>query len=224
MSPYSIPLCTIFTKCPAPSLPQYVTHGPESLRAAIASKTSRIELPRFRRPARHHRRTESRPVFAARHAGADEVQLALEQTRGAQLRVFEPGVPAVDDDVAFFEQRQELVQHLIDGRARFDHEHDPARLLQCADQLFERRGDRELLRCVLGDEALRLLRLAIPDGDGETVLLDVERQVGAHHAEADHAELEVMLSPPRSRPLCAAVPARHRRLRRGRCSARGGCG
>src|SRR4051812_37477517 len=39
MSPYSIPLCTIFTKWPAPSGPTCVTHGPESLFAAIASKT-----------------------------------------------------------------------------------------------------------------------------------------------------------------------------------------
>ena len=40
MSPYSIPLCTIFTKCPAPSGPTCVTHGPASVLAAIASRTS----------------------------------------------------------------------------------------------------------------------------------------------------------------------------------------
>src|SRR5437763_4244497 len=43
MSPYSMPLCTIFTKCPAPSVPTCVTHGPESLLAAIASNTGLID-------------------------------------------------------------------------------------------------------------------------------------------------------------------------------------
>ena len=42
MSPYSMPLCTIFTKWPAPSGPTCVTHAPESLFAAMASKTGWI--------------------------------------------------------------------------------------------------------------------------------------------------------------------------------------
>ena len=42
MSPYSMPLCTIFTKCPAPSGPTWVTHGPVSVFAEIASSTSLI--------------------------------------------------------------------------------------------------------------------------------------------------------------------------------------
>ena len=41
MSAYSMPLCTIFTKCPAPSGPTCVTHTPASLFAAIASSTGR---------------------------------------------------------------------------------------------------------------------------------------------------------------------------------------
>ncbi len=35
MSAYSMPLCTIFTKCPAPSWPMCVTHGSPSAIAAI---------------------------------------------------------------------------------------------------------------------------------------------------------------------------------------------
>ena len=34
-----MPLCTIFTKCPAPSGTTCVTHGPDSFVAAIASST-----------------------------------------------------------------------------------------------------------------------------------------------------------------------------------------
>ena len=38
MSAYSMPLCTIFTKCPAPPGPPWVTHGPAAVFAAIASR------------------------------------------------------------------------------------------------------------------------------------------------------------------------------------------
>src|SRR6218665_61883 len=41
MSAYSMPLCTIFTKWPAPSGPTWVTHGEPSLLAAMASSTGR---------------------------------------------------------------------------------------------------------------------------------------------------------------------------------------
>ena len=49
MSPYSIPLCTIFTKCPAPSDPTQSQQGSPSLLAAIdwkmsAKETEKVEL------------------------------------------------------------------------------------------------------------------------------------------------------------------------------------
>ena len=37
MSAYSMPLCTIFTKCPAPSGPTWVAQGTPSTFAEIAS-------------------------------------------------------------------------------------------------------------------------------------------------------------------------------------------
>ncbi len=42
MSPYSMPLCTILTKCPAPPGPMWITQGSPSTRAAMASNTGRI--------------------------------------------------------------------------------------------------------------------------------------------------------------------------------------
>ena len=38
MSAYSMPLCTIFTKCPAPSVPMCVQHGAPSTCAEIFSR------------------------------------------------------------------------------------------------------------------------------------------------------------------------------------------
>ena len=38
MSAYSMPLCTIFTKWPAPSVPTWVTQGSSSATAAIEAR------------------------------------------------------------------------------------------------------------------------------------------------------------------------------------------
>ena len=53
MSAYSMPLWTIFTKCPAPSGPTWVVHGTPSTVAAIASSIGPERLPTTRptRPA-----------------------------------------------------------------------------------------------------------------------------------------------------------------------------
>ena len=47
------------------------------------------------------------------------------------------GVAAVDEDVAGLEQRGDLLDDLIDGRAGLDHHHDLARPLQRGDQLLD---------------------------------------------------------------------------------------
>ena len=56
-----------------------------------------------------------RPFLAAGDAGADEEEALRLQGLGAPGRVGEVGVAAVDQDVARLEQRDQLVDHLIDG-------------------------------------------------------------------------------------------------------------
>ena len=100
MSAYSMPLCTIFTKCPAPSGPTCVVHGTPSTFAAIASSIGPRALPRFGRAARHDRRAVERALLASGHAHADEVDALLPQRGLAAAGVDEVRVAAVDDHVA----------------------------------------------------------------------------------------------------------------------------
>ena len=56
----------------------------------------------------------------------------------APLRVGEKRIAAVDDDVAFLEQRHELRDDRVDRRAGFDHDHRFARLGERADEFLHR--------------------------------------------------------------------------------------
>jgi len=63
-------------------------------------------------------------LFTARHARADEQEALFSQSPGAADGVREVGVAAVDDDVALFEEGNQLVDELVDRGAGLDHEHD----------------------------------------------------------------------------------------------------
>jgi hypothetical protein len=217
MSPYSIPLCTIFTKCPAPSGPQCVTHGPESSARGDRFEHVADALPRFARAARHERRTEARAVFAAGDAGADEVQVALAQRASRRLRVLEPRVAAVDDDVAVVEQRQQLVEHLVDRRAGLDHHHDPARPFERADELFERRRAGELLSRVVGDEGCVFSASRFQTATVKPCSSMLSARFAPITPRPIMPNCEVTLSPRRSSPPVRAARGLPRRFRRGRC-------
>ena len=90
----------------------------------------RDDFPGFARAAGHERRTFERAFFAAGNAAADEMNAAPFEILAAALRVGEKRIAAVDDDVAFFEQRRELIDDGIDRRAGLDHDHRFARPLQ----------------------------------------------------------------------------------------------
>ncbi len=47
-------------------------------------------------------------------------------------------VTTVDDDIAGFEQRNQLIDQIIDGLASLDHNHDLARASDAFDEFFER--------------------------------------------------------------------------------------
>ena len=100
MSAYSMPLCTILTKWPAPSGPHM-----RDARSGIGLRRDRFEDRRecgvgVLGAARHDRRAVAGAVFSARDAGADEPQARGRVGFFAALRVFVPRVAAVDDDVA----------------------------------------------------------------------------------------------------------------------------
>ena len=118
MSAYSMPLCTILTKWPAPSWPTWVTHGSPSATAAIDSQDRAEGHPGLVGAAGHDRRAVQRALLAAGDAGADEVDAGLAHRLLAADRVGEEGVAAVDDDVARLEDLDERVDHGVGGRRR----------------------------------------------------------------------------------------------------------
>ena len=101
------------------------------------------------------------------------------------------GVAAVDDEVARFEERDELVDHRIDRRPGLHHDHDRAWRRQRTDERLDRGGRGELaLAAVVGDERVGLRRRAVVHGDREAVGRDVAGEVLAHHRESGEPEVQ----------------------------------
>src|ERR1700740_1912458 len=109
MSEYSMPLCTILTKWPAPSGPMWVQHGTPSTCAEISSSSGPSDTydsagpPRLSEgacggPAQQHLGTVEGALLAAGNAGADEVQAPLAHRLLAADGVGVESIAAVDDD------------------------------------------------------------------------------------------------------------------------------
>ena len=154
MSPYSMPLWTILTKCPAPSGPTCVTHGPASVFAAIASSTSLDARPRLVRSARHERRAEAaRPSSPPDTPQPTKWSPLRAQRRLAPARVLEPRVAAVDQDVARARAAARACSIISStGAPAGNHHHDPARPLERRDQRLERLRAGELRARVVAQE------------------------------------------------------------------------
>ena len=100
------------------------------------------------------------------------------------------GIAAVDQDVSRLEQRDQLVDHLINGSAGLHHDHDLAGLLQQRDQLLHRMSaDDRLALGPAGQEGVNLRGRAVEHGDGETVAGHVQDQVLAHHGQANQSDV-----------------------------------
>src|SRR5207237_7726274 len=97
---------------------------------------------------------------------------------------------AVDEDVAAFEERGDLVDDVVDGLAGLDHHHDLAGPLEAGDEVLEVGGaDEPLALAAAVDERLDLLGVAVEHGAGEPAALHVEDEVLAHDGEADETDV-----------------------------------
>ena len=97
-----MPLCTIFTKWPAPGGPTCA--NPSA--GASASNDGLHDGDGFFGAADHQAEAVLETPDAAAHAGVDERDRARLQRRGAADAVGETRVAAVDDDVARRQQRR----------------------------------------------------------------------------------------------------------------------
>ncbi len=146
-------------------------------------------LPRVDVTAGHERRALEGALRAAGHAHADEAPGPPLRLRRAAVAVGVQAVARVDDDVAVFEERVELVDDVVDGLAGVDEHHEAARALEAGDELLQRRHHVELRIGVCRGEGLRVLEVQRVSADGEATGSEVAGEVSAHHAEANHGHV-----------------------------------
>ncbi len=213
MSPYSMPLCTIFTKCPAPTGPQCRypasaverpsapsrpgVRGAASTPGASAAKIGSRWRDDLGLAADHHAEAALEPEHPAARADVDVVHaLGRERLRPLDV-VAVVGVAAVDHDVARVHETGELLGGLSREGGRH---HDPcgARRLQRADQVLERRRARGALALEHRDR----VGVDVVDDDLVPGPHQPAREVRAHATEPHHAELHRTF-PLNSRWACA---------------------
>ena len=118
------------------------------------------------RPARHEAGPVERPLLTAGHAHTHEDETGPGRRRRAAPRVMKKRVAAVHDHVARLEESSELIQSLVDRRARLDHQQDGARWLEYPDQLAERARRAEVaFRSMLRHEVVSALPRAVVNRD-----------------------------------------------------------
>jgi hypothetical protein len=100
----------------------------------------RDDFPRLARAAWHERRPLKRAFLAAGYAHADKMNSCALQFSFTPLGVGEQGISAVDDHVAFLEQRRQLSDYGIDGGARFHHHHSDTGFFERAHKFLQRAG------------------------------------------------------------------------------------
>ena len=95
-------------------------------------------------------------------------------------------VAAVDDDVPFFQVRQQAIDHVVDGIAGLHHQHHAARLLQRLDQLRNRvRADNLRAFGFVVQEVVNFGHCSIEYGDAISMVVHIQDQILAHDGQAD---------------------------------------
>ena len=78
-------------------------------------------------PTGHDGRPPPRAFLATGNAGANVKEALARKVFRAAASVRPMRVAAVDDDVTLFQVRQQIFNHMVDGVAGLDHQHDPPR-------------------------------------------------------------------------------------------------
>ena len=113
-------------------------------------------------------------IAAAAASGASAGPLTRQRLAAAH-RIGEPFVASVDNDVAFFAKRDQLIDDRIDGRARFDQQHQFARAVDGFDNVFDCMGSDEVFsRSTAGNQIIHLAGGSIVDGDLVPAAFDVQ--------------------------------------------------
>ena len=142
------------------------------------------------RTAGHQGRTLESAFLSTRNAGTDVEQTFALNICSTTVGVGIVGVTAVDDDVAGLQQRDELVDEIVDSLTCLHHKHHLARTLQRSHKVFERHSAVDVLTLGAGiHEIFNFRYSAVEDAYAETFALHVEHQVLTHHRQADKANV-----------------------------------
>src|SRR5688572_9034132 len=143
-------------------------------------------------PADHHAIPFRAPPDAAARAHVEETDLSLGKPFGAPDGIFVVAVPAVDEEIAVFQQLSELTHDRLGRIARRYHDPHDLWRRKAPDHLFDGVDDRdpvdpgEVRVRVTGvaDDAVAALHATVGRADCEA-----QRHIAAHFPEPDAAAL-----------------------------------
>ena len=133
-------------------------------------------------------------LFASRYTAADKQETSLFDLLGTTFRVQIMRVTAVDQDIPGGQQRHQLLDNSIHGRTCLDQHHHNPRRFKLFDQLFEvMAADKPFPFGAALQKLIDFVCCAIVNGHTIPTTLDIERQVFAHHSQADQAKIELFI-------------------------------
>ncbi len=129
----------------------------------------------FRRSSRHDGRPKPGSFFAARNPRPEEIKTILRQIRLAPLRVFKPGISAVNNNVALGEQGLQHLNGVIHRVSGFKHDHDLPRSFQSLDEFFQSSRADEFFSLIFFHKRGDPVTSQIANRHRKTMVLDVHR-------------------------------------------------
>ncbi len=184
-----MPLCTIFTKCPAPSGPMYATHGSPS--GAFAAISVRIGATRSYASLWPPGMIDG-PFSAPSSPPDTPVPMKCRPDFARSLLRRMVSVkwvlpPSIRMSPFSSSGRSESMVASVPC-AGLHHQQNAARFFERLDELFQRVARHELLVGMLGHQFVGFLAAAVVHRYRMSAALDVQRQIAAHDGQADHAD------------------------------------
>jgi len=134
------------------------------------------------------------PLLAARNSRADVKQPLRLRLLHPPIRVFKQGIPAIDNDVALFEMRSQLLDKVVHRLTSLDQQHDPPGLFEFRDQLLDRMRPLHLGAFgFLGQKVVYLGDGAVVGHDDVPVVVHIEDEVLPHHRQTDQPDIPLRI-------------------------------
>ena len=139
---------------------------------------------------RHHTRAFQCTFFPTRNSSAYKLQAFFFNIFCPAFSITVMSVTTINNDVTFIQQRNQVINNGIHGRAGFDKHHDFTRACQIGNKIFQRVApDKVFSGSTTADQVINLLRRAVIDCHFVAATFDVKGKVFAHHGQTDQAKI-----------------------------------